>query len=280
MQLPASVSIEKQNDNQIITIDNQYSKTKISLFGAQVFSFIRKADGRDRMWLSPLTHTDGRETIRGGTPVCWPWFANQFPNDDTTLPIHGFVRNQLWELFLVEEMNTGTRLVLHCPNTKDKGFEYSAKLTLEVLVEEQLTLSLCTENTDESPFKITGALHTYFAVDDIHQIRMNGLDGSYLDKTRNMQRFQVKKTNSIHEETDRIHFSESSELTLTDEHQQTIITASGHDSIVIWNPWEKAKTVSNMPNDGYLHFVCIEAAITQGIMIPPNELHVLTQIID
>ena len=280
MELPKSVTIEQQGNNQLLCIDNQYAKAKISLFGAQVISFIPKKDGRERMWLSPLTHIDGSETIRGGTPVCWPWFANQFPEGNSSLPAHGFVRNQNWVIVSCEDSQNNTHIVLECPVTKGNGFPYSAKLTLEITISDTLVMTLITENTDDTKFSITGALHTYFAVENLPDCVIHGMSGEYLDKTQDMNRFPTPELYKLNDETDRIHYTDSKSLALCneDDSDKTTISNEGHDSTVIWNPWkEEAKNVSNIPDADYVKFVCIEAAVTQGLTITPGEQHRLTQ---
>ncbi|UAA40424.1 D-hexose-6-phosphate mutarotase [Paraneptunicella aestuarii] len=280
MELPQSVSIQQQGNNQILCIDNQHASMKLSLFGAQVFSFVPKHDGRERLWLSPLTHLDGSETIRGGTPLCWPWFANQFPQGSSVLPAHGFVRNQYWQMISCEEDTNGTHLVLECPNTSAQGFPYSAKLTVEITVSSELEIKLITENIGDEAFNITAALHTYFAVDDLSSYFIYGVTGEYLDKTRAMNRFTTPSNYQLSEETDRIHYSDSRAIALCnhDGSQKTEITQEGHDSIVIWNPWqEEARKVSNIPDADYVKFVCIEAAVTQELSIVPGEQHQLIQ---
>lgn len=280
MEFPQSVSIQQQGNNQILYIDNKHASMKLSLFGAQVFSFIPKHDGRDRLWLSPLTHIDGSEAIRGGTPICWPWFANQFPQGSSGLPAHGFVRNQYWQVVSCEENTHGTRLVLECPTTSSDGFPYSAKLTVEITVSNELEIKLTTENTGNEAFNITAALHTYFAVDDLPSYFIYGMTGEYLDKTRAMERFATPSNYQLNEQTDRIHYSDSRAIALCndDGSQKTEITQKGHDSIVIWNPWqEEVRNVANIPDTDYVKFVCIEAAITKEFCIAPGQQHQLIQ---
>jgi len=280
MQLPASISTEKHGNNTILVIDNELATAKISLFGAHVFSFIPKQDEIERLWLSPLTHTDASENIRGGTPVCWPWFASQFPDSDTSLPTHGFARSQEWKLVSAKDIDSHTLLIFTCPTTSAKGFEYEADLTLEVLVGAQLRLTLITRNTGNEAFEFTGALHTYFAVNDINDVEIHGVDGHYLDKNRDMNTFDAPDEYRIQAPNDCIHFSSNARLLVEQASGAAIsVNASGHDSIVIWNPWETAKDISNVPDEGYKYFLCIESAVTQGKSLAPNQSHSLVQTI-
>lgn len=280
MQLPASVSIEKHNENTVLVIDNELASAKISLFGAHVFSFIPKHDEVERLWLSPLTKTDASENIRGGTPVCWPWFASQFPNNDDSLPAHGFARSQEWELVSAKDIDSHTLLIFNCPNTSQKGFEYESSLTLEVLVGAQLRLTLITQNTGDVTYDFTAALHTYFAVDNINNVEIHGVDGHCLDKNRGMNQFDAPKEYRIQAPNDCIHFSSNARLLIEQTPGAAIsVNAAGHDSIVIWNPWETAKDIANVPDEGYKHFLCIESAVTQGKSLAPNQSHSLVQTI-
>lgn len=283
--LPSSVQIKAERDNKIIVINNHLASAQISLFGAQVLQFQPHHDQRERLWLSPLTQLDCSEAIRGGAPLCWPWFANQFPQATeklTKLPGHGFLRSQIWQLSQASETETGTTLSFTCPQTKADGFNYRCNVVLEVLVGATLRITLRVENTDNTSFTFTGALHTYFAVHNIRHVQLHGLSGLYQDKTREMNTFLTPEEYRIHEETDRIHQTTGKSVVIsqTDIEAHTHIEQSGHDSMVVWNPWDKAKNIANVPDNGYQEFVCVECAITQGKEVLPGEIHELTQIIN
>ena len=281
---PKSVQIKTEQNNKIIEINNRCATAQISLFGAQVIQFKPQHDQRERLWLSPETKLNGTEAIRGGAPLCWPWFANMFPataENNTQLSSHGFLRSQLWQLTKVEDDETGTKLYFACPQSQGEGFQFKTKVNLEVFVGATLNIALKIENTDNQALTFTGAIHTYFAVHDIHQVQLHGISGLYLDKTKDMNTFFTPETYRISEEIDRIHDTDSQSVVINqiDIKSRTLVEQSGHDSLVVWNPWHKAKTMTNVPDSGYLNFVCVECAITQGKELLPTETHVLRQTI-
>lgn len=284
IQFPKSVEIKVEPGNKIIKIHNRYATAQISLFGAQVIQFQPQHDQRERLWLSPDTKLNGTEAIRGGAPLCWPWFANMFPtttDHPAQLPSHGFLRSQIWQLTKAVDENAGTRLYFSCLESQAAGFQYKTQVSLEVFVGATLDIALKIKNTDDTAFVFTGAIHTYFAVRDIHQVQLHGLSGLYQDKTKDMKAFFTPETYKISEEVDRIHDTDTESVIInqTDINARTQVEQSGHDSIVVWNPWHKAKTMANIPDSGYLNFLCVECAITQGKELLPTETHVLRQTI-
>lgn len=274
-----SVSIDSLPNNQIINIENQFATARISLFGAHVISFVPKKDNRERLWLSPQASLEGNEAIRGGTPICWPWFSNQFPEKTANLPSHGFVRSNLWTLSELNTLASGEteiKLTFQCDGKP--GFPFSATILFTVVVGENLSMSLTTRNTDSRPFSITAALHSYFKVGNLENVKLSGLSGRYRDKTKNFAHQETPENYVFAGEVDRIHETLNENITIHDSECQTRIANKGHDSLVIWNPGkELVRTISNIPNDGYTQFVCVEAAITTATEILPGKAHTLSQ---
>lgn len=284
LPLPKSIQIKGEQDNKIIKVSNHLATAQISLFGAQVLQFNPHHDQRERLWLSPQTKLNCTEAIRGGAPLCWPWFGNMFPSSsekNTSLPSHGFLRSQLWQLTQADEDESGTRLCFSCPQPQGNGFKYKANVSVEVLIGATLDIALKIENIDDKAFTFTGAIHTYFAVHNINHVQLHGISGLYQDKTKEMNTFLTPEIYEINQETDRIHQIDSKSVVVSqmDIEAHTHIEQSGHDSIVVWNPWQKAESMNNVPDKGYLDFLCVECAITQGVELVPTEVHVLKQII-
>lgn len=266
--------------NTILEFENEAAEAKISLFGGHVISYVPKHDSRERLWMSSTSKMNGTESIRGGIPICWPWFATQYPNNDSSLPRHGFVRSDYWELAEVSEKPDCTLVTLKFPKSRGAGLNGTFELSLVVSIGNQLEVSLEVINTGESDFSIGGALHSYFSVDDISQTKVEGLSGNYIDKMRDSARFPATSPTTFHEETDRIYQTCEPETQINFGTKTTQVTNHGHDSIVVWNPWlEGAQSIGNMPDDGYKSFVCVEAAITGSVTVAAGEKYVLRQII-
>jgi len=140
---------------------------------------------------------------------------------------------------------------------------HSAELTLTVTVGERLRLELATRNTGAEPFTITQALHTYFHVDDIGTIRVEGLDGKdYIDRVGGDARLVQHGPVTVTGELDRIYLDCPGKTTIIDEslQRQIHITKQGSRSYVVWNPWvEKSARLGDMGEDGYRHMICVES---------------------
>ncbi|MEE9445867.1 MAG: D-hexose-6-phosphate mutarotase, partial [Cocleimonas sp.] len=177
--------IEGEGGLPVIKIDNEYATALISIYGAQVLSYKKKSSNSSKqsednelLFLSDKAYYDAGKAIKGGIPICWPWFG-QDP-EKKGRPAHGFARNVMWELVSTSSSNTSTQIVLALSETEEtkKLWPYLFKLSLTIDIGKTLKLSLKTRNTDTQAFTITQALHTYFAVGDIEKVRIAGLDKS------------------------------------------------------------------------------------------------------
>lgn len=278
MLLTDSTNIITRDNIQILQINNVFASAEISLFGGHILSFKPKHDDRERLWVSQNSLFDGKKAIRGGIPICWPWFGEHVTNKN--LPAHGYVRTQRWEILNSEDSETGTIISLQPILSDGDGFEGKAQLTLVVHIGNQLKIQLRTTNIDDKPFTYHCALHSYFAISDIKQCQLIGLSEQYLDKTRGYQKFKTPRPYRFTEETDRVHLEQPTTLTIIDNQVKTQIQSSGHDSIVVWNPWqEKSISMGDMADDSYMTMLCVETAITEGQEVAPNKTHVLEQVI-
>jgi len=278
-----SITTTKQNI-QILEVDNEHARASISLFGGHVISFIPKHDQRPRLWLSEQAVFDAQHAIRGGVPVCWPWFgdhqATRVDPNDKRFPAHGYVRKQHWKVVDYQDTTTGSKIILQPNSSQGEGFDGHTQLSLIIKVGPSLSMQLLTENLGKQPFSFTCALHSYFAIEDIHHCQLKGLSGDYQDKTRDWQVLPTPSPYTFNEETDRVHLSQPKHVTIVQDNGSIDIGSSGHDSMVIWNPWaQNSAAMADMPDKGFENMLCVETAITQGHTIEPEETHTLEQII-
>ena len=276
MLLTDSTTIITRDNIQLLHIENAFAYAEISLFGGHILSFKPKHDHRERLWVSQHAFFNAKKPIRGGIPICWPWFGAH--KSKTNLAAHGYVRTQTWQIISCEETGTGTTVTLKPQTSTGDGFEGDAQLVLVVHVGQQLTIQLCTTNLGDTPLIYNCALHSYFAISDIKQCELLGLSKQYSDKTRGFQMFDTPQTYTFNEETDRVHQEQPKALTIADGKNKTYISSTGHDSIVVWNPWqEKSISLGDMADDSYLTMLCVETAVTQGQKVNPGETHILEQ---
>ena len=278
MTLAETITVSESNGLTFIHVDNPFATAKISLFGGHVLSFIPKKDSVERLWVSPHAYLNGERPIRGGIPICWPWFSDDHGREKGELPSHGFLRTQVWQLVSSHDDEDGTHIVLIPSFTRAEGFEYDCVVTLELTIAEQLTVSLKTDNTGIVPFSYNCAMHSYFQIEHIKHTRIDGITGDYKDKTDNEAIKPTPYPYEINAETDNVHLCAIERATIVvNDTPFTEVNSVGNDSIVVWNPWQGSASISDMDPFGYKHMLCIETALTQGKSLQPGESHTLIQ---
>ncbi|NOT11725.1 MAG: D-hexose-6-phosphate mutarotase [Methylococcaceae bacterium] len=245
-----------------IVIRNQSATALISLHGGQILSFKPLNEENDLLFLSSQSDYIDGKAIRGGMPVCWPWFGPD--PKGLQRPNHGFVRNHCWSVARTAAADNETKVFLQFfeDYKKEKTWRQPFALTLEVTVGKSLRLKLITRNTGDKAFSITQAFHSYFLVGDINQVQVSGLEGyDYYDKLD--QGTQKTQTGilTIAEEIDRIYTEVKNELIVNDPSLQRRIqiASPGNETVVVWNPWQKAsEKMADLKNDSYQQFICVE----------------------
>ena len=230
----------------------------VAQHGAHVLSW--RAQGRERLYLSPRSAMDGQAAIRGGIPVCFPQF-----NQRGTLPKHGFARNLPWAVHAPHLDSEQAHLAMSLNDSAatrrwwDQAFE--ARLLIE-LTPGALQIELVVRNTDTQPLAFSGALHTYFAVSDVAQARLTGLGGRAEWDSVTDHHASGAPELRFAGEFDRVYSAAPEGCVLHDGAQSLAI---GQDMdwthTVVWNPGaEKCATLADMPTDGWQHMLCVEAA--------------------
>jgi len=271
-----------ENGFEYIEVSNKSARAKIALQGAHLFHYEQEGK-KPLLWLSETSFFEVGKVIRGGVPICWPWFGKH--KIESSLPQHGFARNSLWELLDVNETGEdSTEVILQLKSSAEslKLWPYRFELLLRVTVARTLTIALTTKNCDEKAFEITSALHNYFAVANIDNVYVEGLDKTaYFDALTKENRIQ-RGNIYISEEVDRIYQEVHNPLTLHDQDRTVHICAEGSSSVVVWNPWiDKCARMSAMKDDVYKTMLCIETAnaLEDARTLVPGEEHTLKAII-
>jgi len=280
--------IEGEGGFAFIKIHNAKADALISLYGGQVLSY-RKLQQPDVFFLSDKAWYQDGKAIKGGVPICWPWFGSDPENKGR--PAHGFARNSLWQLSATEQLANGDTLVelQLSPNELSRSlWPHEFLLSLKVTVGDELTLQLTTQNKDAQAFEITQALHSYFAVEAIDALRISGLENlSYLDKAKsNSGAEQKTQQGEIHieGEVDRIYLQVPEKITLkhiapSHSADATISLQSKNSATaVVWNPWQQlCEQSADLKPDDYQRFVCVETANAADdvVRLAPGESFVL-----
>jgi len=244
-----------------IETQNKFAKAKIALQGAHVFAYETRGY-EPLLWLSEKAYFAEGKAIRGGIPLCFPWFGKH--KSDASLPQHGFARTTLWELVSEEELEDGSSHVILrlCESPKSLAlWAYTFELTLDVYVGTSLRVVLHIRNTDTKAFEVGTALHTYFKVHNIADVSIGGLkNAKYYDALTQSHQKQ-ESTLDIYEEIDRVYQTEGQTLYFSECDRLTCIESKGSSSVVIWNPWkEKSIAMVDMTDDGYKSMVCLETS--------------------
>ena len=248
------------NGFEYIEIKNSAAEAKIALQGAHIFHY-KRADEEQILWLSEVSDFEYGKAIRGGVPICWPWFGF---NENRDLPQHGFARVSMWELVSSDESDEKSSSLIfrltHGSQTL-KMWRYKFELELYVTISDKLSMELKTTNLDCESFVLTQALHTYFKVSHISHALIKGLDKKpYLDALTWKNEIQDGDI-TFNKEVDRVYQEVTDEIILRDENREIHIKNSGSSSVVVWNPWiEKTSRMSAMNKNAYEHMLCIESA--------------------
>ena len=237
----------------------QGDRLLVALHGAHVLSWV--SGGQERLYLSPKSTMDGQAAIRGGVPVCFPQFNQRGPQADR-LPKHGFARNVAWQAGAPELGAEHARLTLRLEdNFQTRAFWPQAfALALHIdLSPGALQLTLEVHNTDTQALAFSGALHTYLVVPDVTQATLQGLGGQpewdSLTDTHALAPDSIRFAT----EFDRFYEAGPQPLTLNDSLQ--ISQSPSWANTVVWNPAQDlCKRLADMPEDGWRHMLCVEAA--------------------
>ena len=260
----------------VLLVEAREGRAAISLFGAQLLSFT-PAGFDDLLWVSPTT-TRPPKAIRGGVPICWPWFAKQGVPPDSQQ--HGIARTAPWTVTRSAIDAAGNVEITLAPN--DDAFA-AARVDQTISVGRTLRQVLTT--TAMRPYSLTQAFHTYFRVGDAERIGIEGLDGlTYLDKPSNFsQQVQTEKFR-LDGECDRIYLDTQGDFAIHDPvlSRRIRIRAKGSRALVVWNPnAEKIKTFTDIPPDGWRSYFCLEVANagTDVVTLAPGESHRIEQVL-
>ncbi len=271
------------NSFEYLEIENRYAKAKVALQGAHLFYYQNKKSKHPLLWLSESAYFEKHKAIRGGVPICFPWFGKLKEKPD--LPQHGFARVSLWELVKQEERaDGGTVIILELRSNEErfKLWAYHFKVQLEIVVAEVLEIRLRIENIDSKAFEITTALHSYFWVSDVTRVEIRGLKERRYYDALDGQFYQQNEEIKIHEEIDRVYFDPQNPLRLIDQNRALRLESRGSKSLVLWNPWiEKSKAMQDMDNEGYHNMLCLESSNTMEDRqtLQPNQTHTLELIV-
>jgi len=291
-ELPG-ITIELHKEIIAVAVRNSQASATIFLQGAQITHY-QPRDQQPVIWCSPDSDYRQGEPLRGGIPICWPWFGQLDKNPeviqkqfDATKPLlaHGLVRQDDWQLDTINTDNPDLT-VLQLSLQPGTPWPFQCELRLTLSIGAYLDCQLSIVNQDSTAWCFTAALHNYLSISDSRNVAIEGLDNcQYIDTVedqtgRSWITRQQQGDIKVDREIDRIYIPAPTQTRLIDHgwSRQIILNSTGSRSTVVWNPWqEKAKRLSCFDNEAYHRMVCIETAnaMADSIELQPGQIHQL-----
>jgi len=279
------ISLCQKDELVCLQIEHPRASALIALQGAQLLEYT-PANGKPVLWLSELAEFKKGHSVRGGIPLCWPWFGDARRNPETVqqhlpvgdLPAHGWVRSQPWLVDQAESDDAGVSLRLSYPDREwPQPFPQGVSVSVQMHIGRELEVQLLTRNDSATTVALSQALHTYFAVSDVANTEIHQLeDVTFLDTLDDWREKSEAAPLGILEETDRIYMQPPELIRIDDSGwgRQILIRSRHSASAVVWNPWiEKSKRLSQFAEDAYRRMLCIETAnaASDVITLAPGE---------
>ena len=272
------------NGLRLAALTGRSGSAEVYLHGAHVTRW-DPAGGRPVLWVSRSSAFAAGQPIRGGVPICFPWFGAH--PTDRQQPGHGFARIREWRLVTAPEARgrgdeeaVAAEFELRSTEPPHAAWPHRFTARYRVVVGNALTMQLEVANTGDAPFSFEEALHTYFGVSDVRGISISGLEGRpYLDKVAGLsERVQPQEPIRFTAETDRVYLDTQATCTIHDPEwkRRITVTKQGSNSTVVWNPWiDKARAMPDFGDDEWPAMVCVETANVGAnrVTLAPGERH-------
>ena len=257
---------------------------EIYLHGAHVTSW--KPSGTEEvLFVSSQSRWDHGHAIRGGVPICFPWFGGK--SDDPAAPAHGFVRTREWRLESISQVGRAVTVSMFTESDESTKTWWPAdfRLVYRATFGPELGLELQVTNTGRTSLRFEEALHAYHRVGNIQEARLRGLDGvQYFDKTDSNRKKMQQGEIAITSETDRIYLDTTDAIELEDPviHRATRVVKENSRTTVVWNPWiEKARALSDLGDEEWTQMICIESSNVSdfAVDLAPGRQHTMKALV-
>lgn len=280
--LSDNVTVVEVDQIKVVRIIHDKATAGIALHGGHVVSY--KPEGQeDLIWMSEKANFDGKAALRGGIPVCWPWFGR------IAAPAHGFARTTEWELIEHRESEHGVivELALFPSEETHQIWPHMFEARLLVEVGDELKVTLKVANIDDEAWTFSGALHTYLNVGDVLQAQTSGMGSEYINSLKDGEVCQGGEVLQLTDTIDRVYTQPEDKILVNDPVLERTLSVEnhGHNSAVLWNPWaEGAQSMADMADNGYQTMLCVESALhasslDQGKTLQPGESHELVTVV-
>ena len=271
---------ELSDDIVTVEIENLLATAAVSLYGGHVVSWQPKTQAKPVLWVSELAKYQRGKAIRGGVPICWPWFGAHPTN--VALPAHGYARLTNWKLVSIQALSTGATVLTLTLGQPEVDYAYSTNavhIELKVTVGITLEVALTTTNLSDQVFSFTEGLHTYFQISDISNISVLGLEGSqYIDLVNQNRQCSQLGPIIFDGELGRIFLDNQAACVIEDPtfNRRIRIEKTGSNSTAVWSPGpDVASKMNDLGAAGWRDMVCVESANALGnaVTILPGSFH-------
>ena len=257
----------------LLLVENAQGRAVIALQGSHAIAF-QPAGQREMLWLSPKCKLQSETPIRGGIPLCLPWFG---PGPDGK-SAHGFVRIATWRLKNAEPTDSGaTRVVLELAGDASTCalWPHSFVFQMEFEVGQTLTMRLSATNRSNQTAPFAFAFHTYFAVPDVTKTCVTGLeDTTCIDKLDNGSRQRQTGAVTISDATDRIYLDVPALQTIECTVGKIAIESDA-GCAVVWNAGNNDRNIADMGEGNHVGYLCVERGeiADRALTIQPGETY-------
>jgi len=254
---------------------------EIYLNGAQVMSW-HPAGAEEVIFVSERSHWEDGRAIRGGIPVCFPWFRGKA--DDSKAPAHGVVRTRAWALESVKLENDASVTVVcvtESDETTRRWWPHDFRLTHRINVGRALRMELTASNIGSNAFRFEEALHTYFLVGDVERVEVRGLNGlAYLDNVDGNRKKLQSGELTLSGPIDNAYLNATGPVEIRDSLRGRKLLTQKENSAttIVWNPWrDGAARLADLGDDEWHPMACVEGAniLDAAISLAPGESHTL-----
>ena len=273
--------VEGNGGLPVVRVATEAATAEVSLYGGQVIRW-KPAGADEVLFLSEKSYWEEKRAIRGGIPICFPWFGDKA--DDAQAPKHGLVRTKLWRLDSLRALDDGSVMLL-CFTESDATtrlwWPHEFSIAYRITVGVELRLELTVINRGQTPMRFEEALHTYLRVGQVEEAVVLGLKGiAYLDKTDGFREKMQDGDVTFVAETDRIFLNTSGAVDVMDAVLGRRIRTQKvkSENTVVWNPWTKlAAELADFGDDEWRWMVAVEGGNVQGaaIQLEPGQEHTM-----
>jgi glucose-6-phosphate 1-epimerase len=280
---PGSRVVKGRGELLILDVQRAEATAQVYFNGAHLAAWQPKHALAPVLWVSRESQFEAGKPIRGGVPVCFPWFAAHAT--EKTAPGHGFARINDWTLTSDHDGPDGRVLVFELKSDAPLSpvWPHAFHLRYGLAVGSALTMSLEVRNPGPAPITFEEALHTYYAVQDVREVRVTGLEGvEYLDKVTGFSRKrESQEPLRIAGETDRIYLATKSACSIHDpgKRRRIVVSKTGSETTVVWNPWvDRARAIPDLGDLEWPEFLCIETCNVNAhaVTLGPGASHTMT----